>query len=299
MQRISGGYDDDGIRVIEGGGGGGNYDDGIRVIQDSITGSGGYDDDGIRVIEGGRASTGYDDGIRVIEGDRANTGYDDGIRVIEGGDDGGARRIEGGSGGGGYDDGIRVIEGDRSNSDARRIEGGGSGYDDGIRVIEGGRDDEIRRIEGGGGGASGAIVASSGMDRGDGEVKRIENGAPSSSLRKLEGASMMKIRQARRGWCQELLCCNYRSDFTYYADEKKIAKSTEEYSKLCRCACGPTHAFDMTVLEKSGNNETEIIDMERPFRFPLGPCKICCKQEATISSGDDDLGEVRETFWCW
>ena len=116
----------------------------------------------------------------------------------------------------------------------------------------------------------------------------------------LEGVDKLEIRHARRGWCQELLCCQFKSDFKYYHEGKKVAESKEEFNAFCRCCLGPCHSYDMTIKAPGlpDDMKPEIIEIARPCRLPMASCKCCCHQEATIFSGLADLGEVRETFWC-
>jgi hypothetical protein len=142
-------------------------------------------------------------------------------------------------------------------------------------------------------------------------AEKMERGTP---LMKgtLEGCKKMEIRHARRGWCQECCCCITKSDFKYYdtthnddpdsnSNKKKIAISKEEFNFCCRCCIGPCHSFDMTVKAPGlpEDQNPEIIELNRPCRCPMMSCKCCCYQEATIFSGDDDLGEIRESFWWW
>ena len=112
---------------------------------------------------------------------------------------------------------------------------------------------------------------------------------------KMAGVETMEIHHDRRGWLQECLCCITKSDFFYYSGGKKIAESKEEFSFCCRCMCAPHHSFDMTV--KAPGSDSELIELSRPYRCCLLNCKCCCFQEATIFSGEDDLGEVRESWW--
>lgn len=125
------------------------------------------------------------------------------------------------------------------------------------------------------------------MERGEGGTDSLKE--------TLDGVARLEIRHDRRGWLQEACCCITKSDFAYYDGEKKIAESKEEFEYLCRCCCAPHHPFDMTV--KAAGSDSELIEFNRPCRLPLCACKCCCFQEGTVFSGEDDLGEVRETFW--
>ena len=112
----------------------------------------------------------------------------------------------------------------------------------------------------------------------------------------LGSCDSMEIRHYRRGWCQEFFCCISRSDFKYLANGKElVARSKEDFTFLCRCCLGPCHSFDMTIADtKTGS---DFIEINRPFRICPGTGKCCCKQEATIFSGDEHLGDIKETCW--
>ena len=116
--------------------------------------------------------------------------------------------------------------------------------------------------------------------------------------KRMDGVTKMEIRQNRRGWLQECLCCQYKSEFKYLVDGKMIAHSNEEFGACNRCTFAPHHTWDMTIKERGG--DTEMLEIERPCRcyMPLC-CKCCCFQEAFISSGEEDLGEIRETCYWW
>lgn len=127
-----------------------------------------------------------------------------------------------------------------------------------------------------------------------------------------EDCKKMEIRHGRRGWLQECICCITKSDFKYYdttlnevpdnnINKHNVAESKEEFNFCCRCCIGPCHSFDMTVKAPGVpvTQNPEIIEVNRPCRLPMMPCKCCCFQEATVFSGDDDLGEIREACWCW
>ena len=50
---------------------------------------------------------------------------------------------------------------------------------------------------------------------------------------KLAPCDKLEVRQGRRGWLQECLCCITKSDFKYYNGDKQIARSKEEFAFLC------------------------------------------------------------------
>ena len=52
----------------------------------------------------------------------------------------------------------------------------------------------------------------------------------------------------------------------------------------------------MTV--KENNTEAELLTVERPFACAAGSCKCCCYQQASISSGGQELGTIKEGFYC-
>ena len=136
------------------------------------------------------------------------------------------------------------------------------------------------------------------MDRGDGAPAKKGNLGTYSLQNTLEGASRIEIRHARRGKCQELLCCITKSDYKYFIDDRKVAESTEEFDFCNRLWLAPHHSWEMTVTEP--NSDEELIDVDRPLRcWSPFPFKCCCFQEAAVSSGDEDLGEIRETCYVW
>eukprot|EP00529_Nitzschia_sp_RCC80_P035284 CAMPEP_0113463878 /NCGR_PEP_ID=MMETSP0014_2-20120614/12899_1 /TAXON_ID=2857 /ORGANISM="Nitzschia sp." /LENGTH=174 /DNA_ID=CAMNT_0000355915 /DNA_START=487 /DNA_END=1011 /DNA_ORIENTATION=+ /assembly_acc=CAM_ASM_000159 len=52
-------------------------------------------------------------------------------------------------------------------------------------------------------------------------------------------------------------------------------------------------------VDPDSEEETEILTVNRSFQCCPGTCKCCWYQQADISSGGNDLGEIRETwYWC-
>ena len=124
------------------------------------------------------------------------------------------------------------------------------------------------------------------MDRGSEALKSHMN-----------GCSKMQIRQTRRGWLQECFGCEARTEFRYFINETQVFHSLEDASCCCRFLCPGMHPFQMVVKEL--NTDAEIITVDRPFRCGVGGCKCCCYQEATISSGGNELGMMKEDCWYW
>ena len=126
------------------------------------------------------------------------------------------------------------------------------------------------------------------------QTQNMDRGTP--TLRNhVQNCSKMHVRQARRGWLQECLCCDSESEFKYFIEGTHVADSVEESTHLCRCCFAPHHPFIMEV--KDVDTESQLIEVDRPFRCCLFPCKCCCQQEAIVMSGTEKLGQIRETWW--
>jgi len=113
----------------------------------------------------------------------------------------------------------------------------------------------------------------------------------------VSASNTLSIRQTRKGWCQEIMGCEARDEFKFFKDEEKepFATALEDSGCLIRLLLSPCHPFKISVLE-SGTN-AEIISMDRPFNCPVGGCKCCCYQQATITSGGQSMGSIKEQCW--
>lgn len=124
------------------------------------------------------------------------------------------------------------------------------------------------------------------MDRGSQALKSHMN-----------GTDKLEMRQTRRGWLQEILGCEARTEFKYFIGENQVAHSLEDADCLCRLCCMPIHPYTMTVTEL--NTEAELLTVERPCRCAAGGCKCCCYQEAFFKSNGAELGRMQETCYFW
>lgn len=102
----------------------------------------------------------------------------------------------------------------------------------------------------------------------------------------------MDVRQTRRGWLQELLGCEAKTEFNYFVGSTHVAHSLEDTDCFCRMCCAPIHPFQMRVNEL--NTESEILTVDRPCRCAAGLCKCCCYQTIDVTSGSHRLGSVTE-----
>lgn len=108
--------------------------------------------------------------------------------------------------------------------------------------------------------------------------------------------SQMDIRQTCRGWLQECCGCESRSEFKYFVDGTQVAQSLEDGNCCCRCWCGPCHPFTMEVKEL--NTDAEMLTFDRPCACCVSSCKCCCRQKATVTSGGQPMGSLKEQCWC-
>lgn len=109
----------------------------------------------------------------------------------------------------------------------------------------------------------------------------------------------MYMRQTRRGWLQECLGCEARTEMKYYAADgnTQIAHSLDDASCPLRFCCPSCYPYTTQVKEL--NTEAELLTAVREFRCPSGGCKCCCYQEIMVSSGGTDLGGAKEKcYFC-
>lgn len=126
--------------------------------------------------------------------------------------------------------------------------------------------------------------------------EKMDRGLGTTAMRNaLRSCDSMEIRQYRRGWWQEFFCCQTKSDFQYLNGKEVVLKSKEDFNFCCRCWFAPCHSFDMTLVGEQTN--FEVLEVNRPFRCCMSTGKCCCKQEATIFSGENHLGDIKETCW--
>jgi hypothetical protein len=87
------------------------------------------------------------------------------------------------------------------------------------------------------------------MDRGTDALKAHVN-----------DAQTMTIRQTRRGWLQECLGCEARTEFKAFVEGTHIADALEDADCCCRLCCSPIHPFTMSfkVREKHGCGRREL-----------------------------------------
>mmetsp|Transcript_8160 Transcript_8160/g.23459 ORF Transcript_8160/g.23459 Transcript_8160/m.23459 type:complete len:255 (+) Transcript_8160:115-879(+) len=128
------------------------------------------------------------------------------------------------------------------------------------------------------------------------QSNKMEDRGSNALKSHLTNCSRMDVRQTRRGWCQELLGCEARTEFKYFDENANhVFTSLEDASCMCRFCCAPMHPYVMQVKEL--NTDAEIITVDRPFRCLPSGCKCCCYQEATFTSGGNTLGSIKEDCW--
>lgn len=114
----------------------------------------------------------------------------------------------------------------------------------------------------------------------------------------MSGANTLSIRQTRKGWCQECLGCEAKDEFKFFKDGEKehFATALEDSGCCIRLFCAPCHAFKISVLENGTN--AELVSMDRPCNCCVSSCKCCCYQQATITSGGQPMGSIKEQCYC-
>jgi len=131
-------------------------------------------------------------------------------------------------------------------------------------------------------------------------------------MRSLEPLESIIVVQTRRGWFQEMMGCEAKTEFRYYGGTQEgqrvsatkgneIFNSLEESGCCLRTFCAPNHKFRMPItthMEGEGVAGTEILSIDRPCKMPPGVCKCCCYQKVDVHSGGIYLGRVEEQYSC-
>jgi len=127
--------------------------------------------------------------------------------------------------------------------------------------------------------------------------EKMDRGTDAMKAHLTSDLSVMEIRQTRRGFCQELMGCEARTEFKYFVGDNQIATSLEDAGCCCRIFCTAIHPFKMEVKEL--NTEAELLTVDRPCACAAFPCKCCCYQEASFTSGGQPLGSIKEDcYYC-
>ncbi|KAL3937191.1 MAG: hypothetical protein SGBAC_007642 [Bacillariaceae sp.] len=132
----------------------------------------------------------------------------------------------------------------------------------------------------------GKAPQSSSMDRGTSALKSH-----------VQNCEQMEIRQTRRGFCQEIMGCDAKTEFKYFIGGNQIGTSLEDTDCFCRMFCNAIHPFKMVVKEL--NTDAEMVSVDRPLACVASGCKCCCYQEAAFTSGGEDIGSIKEEcYYC-
>jgi len=118
----------------------------------------------------------------------------------------------------------------------------------------------------------------------------------------IEDVSKVSVIQSRKGWCRGLIgCFDVSNRFHWYKKKEgegrhgreKFAISKEESSCCLRNCCPLLRPYTMVLKDEETGDE--LITMRRHFSMCApAPCKCCCHQSMSISSGGQELGKIRE-----
>eukprot|EP00549_Striatella_unipunctata_P009231 CAMPEP_0118710924 /NCGR_PEP_ID=MMETSP0800-20121206/23718_1 /TAXON_ID=210618 ORGANISM="Striatella unipunctata, Strain CCMP2910" /NCGR_SAMPLE_ID=MMETSP0800 /ASSEMBLY_ACC=CAM_ASM_000638 /LENGTH=242 /DNA_ID=CAMNT_0006615293 /DNA_START=65 /DNA_END=793 /DNA_ORIENTATION=+ len=128
------------------------------------------------------------------------------------------------------------------------------------------------------------------------EANKMDRGSDAMKTH-LSSVPKIQVRQTRRGWLQECIGCEAKSEFKYFIEGNQFADSLEDSDCCIRLFCSPCHPFKMMVKDTAST--AEILTMDRPFACPVGNCKCCCYQAMSFSSGGSELGSIKEDcYYC-
>jgi len=119
------------------------------------------------------------------------------------------------------------------------------------------------------------------------------------------------MNQTTKGWFQELCGCDANTQFKFYVSDAGAngqythTAMIEEQSSCCmRFCCRSNREWITKMVETTDANADlahmpAMLEFERPFRCPKGPCKCCCFQEVMVRDGSGNfIGGIKEQSWC-
>ena len=109
----------------------------------------------------------------------------------------------------------------------------------------------------------------------------------------LSDMKKVSVRQTRRGWFQELLGCEAKTEFKLFSEgTDQFATALEDSNCCLRLLLPQIRPFTMKVEELETGNE--ILTVDRQCALPLCALKCCCFQEMSFESGGQNLGKIEE-----
>lgn len=127
------------------------------------------------------------------------------------------------------------------------------------------------------------------MDRGTEALKAHLSDSQTMTFRQ---ACSQCIDATRLSWCRLCSCTAPPARVQVFVGEDQVAEALEDANGRCRYWCAPIHPFTAEVKELDSKNDA--ITIHRPLRCPICCCKCCCYQEATVTSGGQVLGSMKE-----
>mmetsp|Transcript_47108 Transcript_47108/g.112291 ORF Transcript_47108/g.112291 Transcript_47108/m.112291 type:complete len:284 (+) Transcript_47108:150-1001(+) len=111
------------------------------------------------------------------------------------------------------------------------------------------------------------------------------------------------VKQTRKGWLQEMLGCEAKTEFNIATIEDKhshIMYALEESTFLERFLCPMLRSWNMNVWEGQGPEGPGVAQYHRPFRMAPHPCKCCCFQEVQhMDHTGAPIGSTVEGQYCF
>ena len=116
----------------------------------------------------------------------------------------------------------------------------------------------------------------------------------------LAAHSELIIKQTRRGWCQECMGCEAKTEFNVLdASKNKVFYIIEESSCCMRFCCGNARPFEMRMHAGADDGAPLVAHYDKPFTCcPPGACSFCCKHHIFANTADGArLGKTEEACY--
>mmetsp|Transcript_12854 Transcript_12854/g.37732 ORF Transcript_12854/g.37732 Transcript_12854/m.37732 type:complete len:262 (-) Transcript_12854:300-1085(-) len=126
---------------------------------------------------------------------------------------------------------------------------------------------------------------------------------PNMMIRTFDDYPQLYVKQTKKGCIAELCACESNSSFkigTGLDDGSNVYYASENSNCCLRTFCKNSRGWETQITYGATAEGTPVLQLVRPCRVPMGPCKPICRQEVKVVDAQNQsyVGSVKEQLWC-